>query len=120
LGVPRRDGRSWHQRLPVHASLLCARFLSVRHHVWLCVTVCARAIQIVFPILLLVPSLSLRRGFYHNGEDEQQSEGKRTYYRVLEVDASEDGAADKLTGIFDTAFCSNTETITQQVGTFSG
>jgi hypothetical protein len=87
------------------------------------VTVCARAIQIVFPILLFVPfvpSLSLRRGFYHNGEDEQQSEGKRTYYRVLEFDASEDGAADKLTGIFDTAFCSNTETITQQVGTLSG
>lgn len=83
-------------------------------------TVCARAIQIVFPILLLVPSFALRRGFYHTGEDEQQSEGKRTYYRVLEVDASEDGAADKLTGIFDTAFCSNTETITQQVGTFSG
>ena len=46
-------------------------------------TVCARAIQIVFPILLFVPSLSLRRGFYHNGEDEQQSEGKRTYSAVV-------------------------------------
>lgn len=40
--------------------------------------------------------VSRLRGFYHTGEDEKENEGKRTYYRVLCVDASEDGAIDKL------------------------
>ena len=40
--------------------------------------------------------VSRPRGFYHTGEDEKENEGKRTYYRVLCVDASEDNAIDKL------------------------
>ena len=44
-------------------------------------------------------------GFYHSGEDDKESEGKRTYFRVLEVDCSEDAAADKLRDdIFDKVF----------------
>ena len=44
------------------------------------------------------------KGFYHTSEDADNSEGKRVYYRVLELDASEDGALDKLTGIFESVF----------------
>ena len=43
-------------------------------------------------------------GFYHSGEDDKESEGKRTYYRVLELDCSEDGSADKLRDIMDKVF----------------
>ena len=45
-------------------------------------------------------------GFYHSGEDDKESEGKRTYFRVLEVDdCSEDGAVAKLRDdIFDKVF----------------
>ena len=42
--------------------------------------------------------------YYHSGEDEKESEGKRTYYRVLEVDCSEPGVADKLRDIFEKVF----------------
>jgi hypothetical protein len=43
-------------------------------------------------------------GFYHSGEDEKESEGKRTYYRVLEVNCAEDDAFDKLKDIMDKVF----------------
>ena len=43
-------------------------------------------------------------GFYHSGEDEKESEGKRTYYRVLEINCAEDDAFDKLKDIMDKVF----------------
>ena len=46
------------------------------------------------------------KGFYHTSEDEKENaEGKRTYYRVLEVvDASEEGTFDKISNVFETVF----------------
>ena len=43
-------------------------------------------------------------GFYHSEEDKENAQGKRTYYRVLEVDCSEGDAIDKLKDIFKTVF----------------
>ena len=43
-------------------------------------------------------------GFYHTGEDEKENEGKRQYFRMLSVDASEDDAIDKLRDIFEKVF----------------
>ena len=44
-------------------------------------------------------------GFYHTSDDDKEnSEGKRTYYRVLEIDASENEAQDKLNGVFRDVF----------------
>ena len=47
---------------------------------------------------------AIRIGFYHTGEDEKENEGKRQYFRLLSVDASEDDAIDKLRDIFDKVF----------------
>ena len=44
------------------------------------------------------------RGFYHSEEDKENEQGKRSYYRVLEVDCSEGDATDKLREIFKTVF----------------
>ena len=45
------------------------------------------------------------KGFYHTSDDDKEnSEGKRTYYRVLEIDASENEAQDKLNGVFRDVF----------------
>ena len=43
-------------------------------------------------------------GFYHSEEDKENAQGKRTYYRVLEVDCSEGDATDKLKDIFKNVF----------------
>ena len=43
-------------------------------------------------------------GFYHSEEDTENAQGKRTYYRVLEVDCSEGDATDKLKDIFKNVF----------------
>ena len=43
-------------------------------------------------------------GFYHSEEDKENEQGKRSYYRVLEVNCSEGDATDKLKEIFKTVF----------------
>ena len=43
-------------------------------------------------------------GFYHSEEDKENEQGKRSYYRVLEVDCSEGDASDKLREIFKSVF----------------
>ena len=43
-------------------------------------------------------------GFYHSEEDKENEQGKRSYYRVLEVNCSEGDATDKLQDIFKTVF----------------
>ena len=44
-------------------------------------------------------------GFYHSEEDKENEQGKRSYYRVLEVDCSDAGdATDKLKDIFKNVF----------------
>ena len=43
-------------------------------------------------------------GFYHSEEDKENEQGKRSYYRVLEVNCSEGDATDKLKDIFKTVF----------------
>ena len=44
-------------------------------------------------------------GFYHSEEDKENEQGKRSYYRVLEVDCSDcDVATDKLREIFKSVF----------------
>ena len=43
-------------------------------------------------------------GFYHSEEDKENEQGKRSYYRVLEVTCSEGDATDKLKDIFKTVF----------------
>ena len=48
-------------------------------------------------------SLKHSAGFYHSGEDEN-ADGKRTYYRMLELDIRENGAIDKLRAIFTDVF----------------
>ena len=50
----------------------------------------------------LAPAIPI--GFYHSGEDEKENEGKRQYFRMLTVDASEDDAVDKLRDIFEKVF----------------
>ena len=49
-------------------------------------------------------TVSFPRGFYHTGEDEKENEGRRQYFRMLTVDASEDDAIDKLRDIFEKVF----------------
>ena len=44
----------------------------------------------------------MRRGFYTTEEDQKESEGKRVYFRVLEVDANDESSLDKIRGIFAT------------------
>ena len=44
------------------------------------------------------------RGFYHSEEDKENEGGKRTYYRVLEVDCSLGDTTDKLRDIFKKVF----------------
>ena len=44
------------------------------------------------------------RGFYHAEEDKDNEQGRRTYYRLLEVDCSKRDAIDKLREIFKTVF----------------
>jgi len=45
------------------------------------------------------------RGFYHSEEDKENEQGKRSYYRVLDVDCSDgDAATDKLREIFKSVF----------------
>ena len=43
-------------------------------------------------------------GFYHSAEGSENADGKRTYYRMLELDCSENGAIDKLRQIFADVF----------------
>ena len=43
-------------------------------------------------------------GFYHSEEDKENEGGKRTYYRVLEIDCSECDAIDKLKDVFKNVF----------------
>ena len=43
-------------------------------------------------------------GFYHSEEDKENEQGKRSYYRVLEVDCSLADATDKIKEIFKTVF----------------
>ena len=43
-------------------------------------------------------------GFYHSEEDKENEQGKRSYYRVLEVDFSEGDATDKLREVFKSVF----------------
>ena len=43
-------------------------------------------------------------GFYHSEEDKENEQGKKSYYRVLEVDCSEGDANDKLREIFKSVF----------------
>ena len=43
-------------------------------------------------------------GFYHSEEDKENEGGKRSYYRVLEVDCSQGDATDKLRDIFKKVF----------------
>ena len=90
MGLPGRNGRSRDQardRVRVRA------FAGVRTLDSLVLSCCS------LPHTHTVP------GFYHSGEDDKETEGKRTYYRVFEVDCSEDGAADKLRDdIFDKVF----------------
>ena len=44
------------------------------------------------------------RGFYYSEEDKENEQGRRSYYRVLEVDCSKGDATDKLREIFKTVF----------------
>ena len=43
-------------------------------------------------------------GFYHSEEDKENEQGKRQYFRVLEMNCSENDAADKLKDIFKNVF----------------
>ena len=45
-------------------------------------------------------------GFYHTEEDKENEQGKRSYYRVLEIDCSSDcdDATDKLKDVFKSVF----------------
>ena len=72
-------------------------------YVYVCLRVCAR--WIVSCLRVAPFHTHTVPGFYHSGEDDKETEGKRTYYRVFEVDCSEDGAADTLRDdIFDKVF----------------
>ena len=43
-------------------------------------------------------------GFYHSEEDKENEQGKRSYYRVLEVNCSEGDATEKLKAVFKNVF----------------
>ena len=43
-------------------------------------------------------------GFYHSEEDKENEQGKRSYYRVLEVNCSEGDAIEQIKEIFNTVF----------------
>ena len=70
-----------------------------------CVCACALdSLEIVRHARHAHPHAHAMPGFYHSGEDEKESEGKRTYYRVLEINCAEDDAFDKLKDIMDKVF----------------
>ena len=99
MGLPGRNGRSWNQRCR-HARVNAARD-RVRVRVFACV----RTLDSLVLACCSLPHTHTVPGFYHSGEDDKETEGKRTYYRVFEVDCSEDGAADTLRdNIFDKVF----------------
>ena len=43
-------------------------------------------------------------GFYHSVEGTENADGKRSYYKMMELDCSENGAIDKLRQIFNDVF----------------
>lgn len=43
-------------------------------------------------------------GFYHSEEDKEHEQGKRSYFRVLEINCLESDATDKLKDIFKNVF----------------
>ena len=99
MGLPGRNGRSRDQRCR-HA-----RVNAARDRVRVCVCACVRTLDSLVLACCSLPHTHTVPGFYHSGEDDKETEGKRTYYRVFEVDCSEDGAADKLRDdIFDKVF----------------
>ena len=99
MGLPGRNGRSWNQRCR-HA-----RVNAARDRVRVRVSACVRTLDSLVLACCSLPHTHTVPGFYHSGEDDKESEGKRTYFRVLEVDCSEDAAADKLRDdIFDKVF----------------
>ena len=62
-----------------------------------------------FSVSSIYPARSITRlcrGFFHTEEDQKENTGdsKRVYFRVMEIDATEDGSIEKVQGIFNTVF----------------